>query len=335
MARGFHHSTWLSCKVFLMGIFLLAGTTYAASTITGTIYDLKRNPLPEVNVELLNDYYQVINRAVTEGTGRYEFSNLPDGRYTVKVLPLKYDLMEQTQLVEIYTSTVRGQGGGISLEIRDFYLQPRKDSMEEAEASVVFVQEVPQEARKVYEDAVELFSKKKRTDAMVGLRKALKIFPDYFQALNRLGRELVIEGKYGEAFPLLMRASDINPKSPTAYYYLGYSLYKLEYYPAALVALTQAQVLSPKSHMVLWTLGAVERHEKKLADAEKHLTAAKKLLKTSLPDLNFELALLYRDLGEFQKAADELEIFLKARPDAKDAQQIKKLIAEYRAKGNR
>ncbi len=334
MAGSFYHMGRIGRSVILV-LLLLAADTLAASTITGTIYDLNRNPLPEVNIELLNDYYQTIDRAITDGTGRYEFNGLVDGRYTVKVLPLKYDLMEQTQLVEINTQTVRGQGGGTSLEMRDFYLQPRKGSLDDAEASVVFAQDVPKGARKAFENAVALFPKKKRPEAMAGLRDAIGLFPDYFHALSRLGRELAVEEKYGEAFPLLMKACDINPKSPTALYYLGYTLFKLKYYPAALVALTQAQVLSPTSFPVLWALGAVERQEKKLADAEKHLTQAKKLLKMSMPDLSFELALLYRDLGKYEEAASELESFLKARPDAKDAAQIRKLIADYRSKAKK
>ncbi len=320
---------YLFVPAFLLVVFV---PQLFASTIIGTIYDQNRNPLSEVNVELLNDYYQVINRTITEGTGKYEFGNLNDGRYTVKVLPFKHDLLEQTQQIEIYTSTIRGAGGGNTLEVRDFYLQPRKGSLEEAEAGVIFAQEVPKDARKAYDDALEQFPKKKRAEGMAGLKQAIKIFPNYFMALNRLGRELVAEAKYGEAFPVLMKAADINPKSPMAFYYLGYSLYQLKYFPSAIVALSQAQFLSPSSVPVLWTLGSAERQDKKLADAEKHLTAAKKLAKSDMPDLNFELALVYRDQGKFGQAADELEGFLKARPDAKDIQNIKKLIVEYRNK---
>lgn len=315
----------------LFAIGVLLPHVYA-SAIMGTIYDQRRNPLSEVNVELLNDYYQVVDRSFTDGTGRYEFNGLIDGRYTVKVLPFKHDLLEQTQLVEIYTSTIRGAGGGNTLEVRDFYLLPRKGSLEEAEASVVFVQEIPKEAKRAYEDALDLFPKKRRVEGMKGLRDALGIFPNYFLALNRLGQELIAEGKYGEAFPVLMKATDVNPKSPKSFYYLGLSLYQLKYYPAAIVALGQAHLMSPNSVPVLWTLGAAERQEKKLGDAEKHLLQAKKLSKTVSPDLIFELALVYRDQARFGDAADELEAFLKARSDAKDVEKIRKLIAEYRKK---
>jgi tetratricopeptide (TPR) repeat protein len=312
-------------------LFLLASPVFA-STISGTIYDNHRNPLSEVNVELLNDFNQVINRAYTESTGRYEFGGLVDGRYTVKVLPFRYDLLEQSQQIEINTITIRGTGGGNMFEIRDFYLLPRKGSLEDVETGVVFAQNIPKDAKRSYDTALELFPKKRRDEAIQQLKEAIRIFPDYYLALSRLGREYVGDGKHGEAFPLLLKASDLNPKSPVTLYYLGYALYKLNYYKASIVPLTAACVLSPSSVPLLWTLGAAERMEKKLPDAEKHLTSAVKLSKVAMPDLIFELALLYRDQGKFGLAADQLESFLKARPDAKDAEKIKKLIQTYRDK---
>ncbi len=278
--------------LILTSCFLLLAQTASASNIMGTIYDRNRTPIPEVNIELLNDLYQTINRTITDSTGRYEFGDLPDGRYTIKVLPFRYDLMEQSQLVEIYTSTVRGQGSGYVMEIRDFVLLPRKGSLDESEAGVIFAQDIPNDAKKAYENALESFTKARRAEGIASLQTAIKIFPNYFLALLRLGKEYSIEAKYGEAFPFLIRAADINVKSPTTFYYLGYSLYKLGYFPSALIALSHAYVLSPSSVPLLWALGAVERHEKKLIDAEKHLTQAKKLTRVDIPDLNFELALL-------------------------------------------
>lgn len=331
MIREFFSAKMARSLLAVVCFLFIAQSAYA-SAIMGTIYDRNRTPIPEVNIELLNDLYQTINRTITDATGRYEFADLPDGRYTVKVLPLRHDLMEQSQLVEIYTSTVRGQGNGYIMEIKDFVLLPRKGSLDEAEAGVVFAQDIPKDAKKAYESALESFTKAKRTEGINSLKTAIKIFPNFFLALLRLGKEYSIEAKYGDAFPLLLKAADINAKSPTAFYFLGYALYKLGYYPSALIALSQAYVLSPSSVPLLWALGAVERHENKLADAEKHLTQAKKLTRIDIPDLNFELALLYRDLKKYDLAANELEAFLKARPDAKDAEKIKNLIKDYRSK---
>jgi regulator of sirC expression with transglutaminase-like and TPR domain len=47
------------------------------------------------------------------------------------------------------------------------------------------------------------------------------------------------------------------------------------------------------------------------------------------------LALLYNQLKRYKEAADELELFLKVEPDAKDTELIKKLIEKFDNKAAR
>jgi len=138
---------------------------------------------------------------------------------------------------------------------------------------------------------------------------------------------------YAEAYQPLIKAADVNPKSPKTLFFLGYSLHKLSYNKAALVALNQANTLSPAAVSVLWTLGSVERMEGKFTDSEKHLLKAKRLSKTPIADIHWELAQLYgENLKRYDLAANELELFLKARPDARDAINIKEMIKTLREK---
>jgi hypothetical protein len=319
-------------NVILLSLFLFVQNV-AASSITGTVYDNRNNALGDVDIELLDDLYRLIGRTRTESTGRYEFGGLGDGRYTVKALPFRYDFLDQSQSVEIKTFTITGSGNGNSLEIIDFYLLPRKGSIEEAEASVVFAQEIPKDAKKAYNKALEDFSKKRRDEGIASLNEAIKLFPNYFLALTSLGKEYIAKGMFSEAYPLLIKAVDVNPKSPMALYYLGYTLHKLNYNKAALIALTQAYNSSPSSIMVLTRLGIVEKMEGKYLDAEKHLTQAKKLMKVVNADIHWELAQLYgENLKKYDAAADELEAFLKARPDVQDAAKIKEMIKKLREK---
>lgn len=315
-------------------LFLLLVQDVSASTISGTVYDPYRNPLQDVDVELLDDLYRQIDRKRTDGTGRYHFYNLSDGNYTVRVMPFRYDYLDQSQYIEIKTLSIRGTGTGNSHEIRDFHLQPRKGSLADTETGVVFAQAVPKDAEKVYEQAVKDFSKRKPEEAIAGLRNAVKIFPDYFLALQQLGIILTKKGEFSEAAPLLMKAVEVNPKSPTTLFYLGYSLHRLNYNKAAVTALTQAHNLAPASIEVLLSLGTAERMEGKYEDAEKHLLRAKKLTKESIPDIHWELAQLYGlNLKRYKEASDELEQYLKAgKFDAEQVKKVKKLISEFQEK---
>ena len=318
-------------------VFLLsfAGPARAASTISGTVYDKQRNTLVDIDVELLNDFYQSIDRARTDGSGRYHFTGLADGRYTIRVYAFRYDLMDQDIPLEVITSNVRG-GEGTGFYQQDFYLSPKKGGLAESEIGVVFAQEVPSDAKNAYNRAVKSLQDKKVEEGIMALNEAVKLFPTYYVALHRMGKELTIMQKFTDAIPFLIKAAEVNPKSASTLYYLGYGLHSLgkEYNKSAIVALTNANVMAPASVQVLYVLGKAERAEGRYADAEKHLVHAKKLSRSPIPEIHKELAQLYADnLKKYKEAADELEMYLKSskQGDA-TSDQTKKVIASLRDK---
>lgn len=321
--------------VLAFGVTGLVADVVAASTITGIVYDKQRNPLPDIEVELLNDIYQSRGRTRTEGSGRYQFSGLPDGRYTIRVYAFRYDLQDQEIPIEINTQNIRG-GEGTGFFQQDFYLLPKKGGLAESEIGVVFAQEVPAQAKKAYDLALKEFAAKRTREGIVALNESLAIFPTYYLALHRMGRELFVAKRYDEAAKFLMKAADVNPKSAVTFYFLGYSLHKMgkDYNKAALVSLNNAAVIASASPQVFYALGSIERAEGQYANAEKHLLQAKKLSKSAIPEIHKELAQLYADnLQKYDLAANELEAYLKASNiDGTAASDTKKVIANLRDK---
>ena len=49
-------------------------------------------------------------------------------------------------------------------------------------------------------------------------------------------------------------------------------------------------------------------------------------------DVHMHLAQLHSNNKRYKEAADELEVFLKETPDARDAESIKNIIKQLRAK---
>jgi tetratricopeptide (TPR) repeat protein len=320
---------------FLFAVFFLAPDVRAQSTIQGAVFDKQRNRLPDIDVELLNDYYQTVRRTKTDGAGNYAFGGLGNGRYTVRVYAFRYDLEDKEIPVEINTQNVRGgEGSGHFME--DFYLLPKKGGLRDAELTVVFAQEIPKEAQKLYVKALKDLSEKRTDEGILGLWEAIKISPNYYLALHRYGLELFIKKQYKDAYQVFLEAIKVNPKSATSYYYLGYALHNLGsgYNKSAFASLTQAVVLAPASPQVLWLLGKVERAVGKYAEAEQHLLKAKKLVTGKVPEIHMELADLYADdLKKYKEAADELELYLKASKLSKvDEEKWKKIIAGLRDK---
>jgi tetratricopeptide (TPR) repeat protein len=323
---------------YLFVLFCLSQNASAANIIAGTIFDKARNPLADIDIELLDEYQRVIpnGRQKTTSSGRYEFSVSNSGRYYIRVYAFRYDLMDDTRMIEISAvSALPGQGGS-SYNLEDFYLQPKKGGLRDAELSVIFAQDVPKEAERIYKKALDDFSKKRSDEGFASLQESIRLFPTYYAALQRLGMELFLRKQYMDAAQAYLKAAEINPKSAMSYYYVGYALHSLgeKYNKSALTALNEAVKLAPASTPVLLLIGTIERAMGKFAEAEKHLLQAKKLSPSKVPEIQKELAQLYaNDLKKYKEAADELEQYVKASKlsDADEA-KTKQLIADLRVK---
>jgi hypothetical protein len=323
---------------FIFVFFAAAQNAWAVHVIAGTVFDKGRNPIPDLDVELQDEYYRAIQgaRQKTSSSGRYEFSVNNEGRYYVKVYAFRYDLVDEVH--EVYISSVSAVPGqaGSSYNIEDFYLQPKKGGLAETELSVVFAQSVPKDAQKLYIAALDQFSKKKTADGIMSLVSAVQVFPDYYMALQRLTRELFALNKFVETFQYSRRTVEVNPKSAMGYYYMGSALRHLgkEYGKAAITALSEAARLAPGSQQVLFVLGKTEREQGSFLDAEHHLIAAKKLSTVKSPEINIELSQLYaNDLKKYGEAADELEQYIKAsRMNGDEEKALREKVAELRTK---
>jgi tetratricopeptide (TPR) repeat protein len=189
----------------------------SGNSISGHVFGLDRQPLTDVYVELLDDLNRTIARTRTNGSGRYSFYGLSQGRFRVRAMPLGTNYEEQEEEVEIQNFTSQSALGGVrtsgfSNEQRDFYLRLRKGATAVTNEAV-FVQEVPDEAKKLYEKAISDLNEKKEKEGFEGLKSALEIFPKYFAALERLGLEYVRLGHFEAAQILLTIAVDVNPRS--------------------------------------------------------------------------------------------------------------------------
>jgi tetratricopeptide (TPR) repeat protein len=235
--------------------------------------------------------------------------------------------VSQTKRVEL----TRPHGFGAAFEELDFILTAAGNTSSTAKPGVVFVQEVPEPARKQYQKGSVLLEKSnRRQEAFAALKSAIDIFPQYFDALEMLGTEQVKDGEYEAAIPLLTKALEINSRAYASCFALGVAQFNVKQLQPAIESLRRAVLLNEKSvNANLW-LGIALRQTSRLDEAEVYLKRADLLAESKLPDAHWQLALLFNQLKRFKEAADELEKFLKVQPDARDAELIKKLIQRLR-----
>ena len=331
----------------LAGLFLLLGivplldpqsAAFAqGNTVSGFVWGPGRTPVPDVTVELQNDLYVTIQRTRTTSSGNYRFVNVPGGRLRVRVQPYGLDYEPQEIDFEIVNFSRDTGGGGLrrsgfSNEQQNFNLRLKKGANPDMAAGVLFAQEVPAEAEKLYTKAVDDLANQHEKEGLAGLRSAIEAFPKYFLALDRLGNEYVRLKHFGAAEVLLSVAVDVNPKSFRSWYGLAYARHSLGLFSEAIAAAGKALDLNATDVNSLFVLGSSQRQLKKYEAAEKTLVKAKALPDFS-PLVHWELALLYgNNLKRYGDAAAELRAFLKAQPETKDAELIKQLITEFESK---
>ena len=328
--------------VFLISVttgFAQSPSSRAHNTISGFVFDsASRNPVSEVYVELMNDVYTTLRRVKTDGTGRFSFNELSSGTFIVKVSPYGTNYLEETQSATIVNNSFGGSTGSDSIYL-DIYLKldKRKINSEFYPAGAVFIQDIPTSAKDLYKKAILQLENSKQTNlGLENLKKALKLFPDYYDALNRLGIEYARQKLYYEALPFLVKAVQVNQRSFSSFYALGLAAYNLKQIKEATEAFRLTTVLNPQSVYAQFQYGRVLRIGANYKEAEKVLLKAKSLDKDSgISEIYWQLGLLYDKVGRYNDAADELEKYIKIQSDIPNLQQIKDLIVKLRAKAKK
>lgn len=307
--------------------------------ISGTVFGETGRPVADVYVELLNDTYSTVGRRKTDGSGRFSFNGLGEGRHKVKVLPYGTDYLEQTQEV-VLASVSAMPGSGSDRQYVHIYLQVNERLYAgpfSLGPGVVFVQEVPDPARSLYQEGVRFLGDKNEKDGLESLRRAIEVFPTYYQALDRLGQEYAIRGAkdrsyYEAGIILLTKALEVNQRSASSVFGLGLIQYQLGMTKQAIESLRRATELYGKEAVPYLWLGKALRRASTLDQAEEALGRANTLSKGKVGEVHWQLAGLYTEQKRYKEAANSLELFLKAEPKAADAEKIREVIKQLRVK---
>jgi tetratricopeptide (TPR) repeat protein len=273
-------------------------------------------PVSEARVFLKNDGYSQIGQTYTDGSGRFRFGGLSSGNYYVEVDPVGTDYERQTQRVEAQPFSARG--GAAEVFRVTFQLASRK-SERNADASAaakgkgtVFYQEVPKPAELELEQAVRSLKEDAFDSAAASFKRALDIFPDYYDALVLLGTAYVNRNNFEDAVPLLKRAVEVNKGGWLAFYSLGVAQVKLNQLAEGTSALRSAVAINPHSVEAAFDLGkALAKDAATEAEAIEVLKRVAQERNKGGRDAYFILASLYGRRKQYRESADALEAYVK------------------------
>ena len=309
--------------ILLMGILFLICSTAAAQggSVRGDVL------LP--NGALLNEPARVIlqtdrgvkSNVYTDNRGHFQFNGLTPSIYEV-VVEADGDRFE---IAKVTVEVFPGAPSILNVSLKEKKQKGLKNS-----APTVSVGEldpsVPPEAKKEFELANSAGRSGKIDDAIVHLRKAIKIYPTYLMAHNDLGTQLLSQSKLVEAAVEFRRAIQLDEKAFNPRLNLGIVLVQKQEYSDAVETLKAALVLQPNSPAAILYHGLALEGTNDLKGAERELKSAYDMGGEAFAIALFHLGKIYLKRGEREKARKEFEGYVRASPNGPHADESKKMI---------
>jgi tetratricopeptide (TPR) repeat protein len=265
----------------------------------------------------------MISQTVTRNDGDFAFSNLAPGEYEVAVTIAGYDPV--VQMARFSQNDRMNFSEVLNIEV---IIRPKKETTLSAPGTN-FAQDVPKSARAAYERAMSRFREGKSEEGVIALREAIATFNDYFDAYYALGKELFREGKDDD-------------RQDAVFYMFGLVMMKQRKFVVAEYAFREATRLNPNNvasrfyhGQALIEIALRESDQRQraldLTTADQELTHAWETSEKHLNAVYLQRARLHELRGEKEAAARDLESFLKAEPEAKNAAAIREAISKLRS----
>jgi len=262
----------------------------------------------------------------TDTEGVFDISSLAPGSYTLEVEPDKEHNFEGvSERVQIY---------GKSSTFVTLYLKESVSVKEKGKSGVVSTgeldQKVPAAAAKEFERGARAREEGRLDEAVAHLRKALAVYPEFLKARNDLGAYLLAQGKLEEAAEELRRATEMDPNSFNPHLNLGIVLIQQQKFREAADVLGRALSLDPTSAAARLYAGVALLGSGDAGRAERELANAYEAGGSQYALAQFYLGKLYADRGERALALRAFETYLRDKPDAANAEKVRRLIESLR-----
>ena len=315
-----------------MRLFNLTLSFFAFQTfvIMGSVRDQSGQSVSGVRVSVTDENFQPIRTIFVDSSGRFTVRGLSSGRYLFRVETTGTAFEEQTERLELQALRIRA--GGTETYPLDIVLKLKRPKEAMLSADLIFAQEVPEAAKAQYERARNHLKNSQTEMEIAALKKALEVFPIYFNALELLGTEYVKSGQFETALPILAQALDVNRRAPKSLYALGVAHLKLNHPNEALQSLKKSAELDPNNANVPMMLGLAYNLLRDFKQSEAAFKKALQLGGAAMAEAHFYLAGAYEKQGRYSEASRELEIYLKEAKDINDPVEIRSMIEKLKEK---
>lgn len=332
----------LSVIITVSGIYAQNTGTGGKHSIQGRIFLPNGQSLDTLTtVRLESTSFSTISTQTDRGGG-FVFNSLAPGNYTVVI-----DLGENFEISREYVSiepdaqlsppgspddisSISSSTKVIKLPV---YLQFKRNPRQINKVINAKLADVPKDALKRYEKALELSRNNKTKESIDELNAAISIYPQFSVALAALGEQYLKLGKLDEAIAALRNALKIDPTYFEAKLNYGIALLNKKEVKDAEKELVEAIAINSTAVTPHLYLGMAFIQKQNLDQAQTELELAKSLKgKNEFPLVHKLLGGVYWAKKQYKSAADELETYLQLLPNIADANKIREIIKDLRTK---
>ncbi len=259
--------------------------------------------------------------AMTDDSGKFVFSRISPGVYTL-VFEGDKEFESASQEVEVLQQ--RNSGSQIftmTLRLRYRATSTLKPAVIKSEDALV-----PKKARGFYDKGLKLAGSNDLKGAIEQLKLAVTEYPAFISAFNELGIQYMKLNELEKADESLRLALKIKPDAFEPLMNRGIVLFRMKRYGDAEPVLLAALSIDKNAPIGHFYLGRLLLNLERFDEAEKELNLALSLSGNKMTEVHRLLANLYVTTENYQRAADELETYLKLNPKASDAEQLRLVL---------
>lgn len=267
---------------------------------------------------------------MTDENGSFVFQRLAGGTYFLTVEAGK-EFETANETVDIFDPGRSGRGSTQTVHIQ---LRLKAMAGERPGTVDAALAGVPKPALKQYEKALKASQEGNDKKAVEALKSAIEFYPEFMLAHNALGLLYLRFNRLDEAAESLRTAIRLAPANFTPLLNYGIVLFYQKQYAKAAEQLRLALKQRDTSANAHFFLGRTLVKLGQFPDALKELRQAVQIGGPEVNEAYRYLGGIYVEMGDHKEALAALEKYLNLEPKAKDADQVRQIVAQLRTRAS-
>jgi predicted Zn-dependent protease len=303
----------------------------AGGSIVGQIRIAPGNEVKSPVLVTLSSRGVTVNSIYTDSEGRFGFNDLPGNLYHVVINEDDYQPVQQEVQIDPATA---------SLRVLTIYLIPR-ETKPKSSSSVsggnthlteltIYTKHTSKPALKEYDKGVRSDKDGKPDEAIRHYQRAIELAPDFYEARNNLGSDLLSKSQFPEAQQQFEKVIKVNPSDAAAYFNLGNLSILTQHYEQGQHWVEEGLSKQPDSAFGHFLQGSLYARSGKPKEAEVTLRRCLEL-DPFMSKAHLALVNLYVQQQRNNDAASELRLFLKNFPEDPFAPKAKQVLDRLEA----